>query len=79
MIWAPNPEDDVAGYNVYRSIEPGKNYEKVNKEIIHETTFTDPGIQMQQKYYYVVTAVDNAPVPNESPHSAEISEVKRHQ
>jgi hypothetical protein len=79
LIWAPNPEEDIAGYNVYRSTESGTGYKKINTDLVRETTYSDKDVQMQQKYYYVVTAVDNAPVPNESPYSTETSEIKRHQ
>jgi fibronectin type 3 domain-containing protein len=79
LIWAPNSEEDVVGYNIYRSTTPGQDYTKINKELVRETTFTDKDIKQGQKYYYVITAVDSAPVPNESEKSAETSEVARKQ
>jgi hypothetical protein len=77
LIWSPNPESDVAGYNIYRSTESGTGFVKINKDLVRETTYTDTTIQRRQKYFYVVTAVDSAPVPNESPHSNEISETSK--
>ena len=77
LIWAPNAESDVAGYDLYRSTESGTGYQKINPELIRETTYTDKGVVAGQKYYYQITAVDNAPNPNESVPSGEISEVKR--
>jgi hypothetical protein len=77
LIWAPNPEKDIAGYNIYRSLTPGSDYKKVNEELVRETTYTDTTAKGTEKYYYVITAVDNAPVPNESPYSSEVSEVPR--
>jgi len=79
LIWAPNSEEDVAGYNIYRSTTPGEGYTKINKELVRETTYTDKDIQQGQRYYYVITAVDSAPVPNESEKSTETSEVARKQ
>ncbi len=79
LIWAPNPEKDISGYNIYRSMKAGSDYEKVNIELVRETTYTDTTTKGKEKYYYVITAVDNAPVPNESPHSNEISEVPKRQ
>jgi len=79
LIWAPNAENDVAGYNIYRSTESGTGYQKINSEHIRETTYTDKDVQAGQKYYYQITAVDSAPNPNESARSGEISEVKRQQ
>jgi hypothetical protein len=77
LIWAPNPEKDIAGYNIYRSLTPGTDYKKVNEVLVRETTYTDTTATGKEKYYYVITAVDNAPVPNESPYSSEVSEVPR--
>ena len=77
LIWAPNPEKDIAGYNIYRSLTPGTDYKKVNEELVRETTYTDTTAKGKEKYYYVITAVDNAPVPNESPYSGEVAEVPK--
>ena len=77
LIWAPNPERDVAGYNVYRSDTSATGYAKINGDLVRETTYTDASVKPRQKYYYVVTAVDSAPVPNESKYSDEIAEVLR--
>lgn len=77
LIWAPNPESDVAGYNIYRSETTGTGYTKINQDVVRETTYTDTSATVHQTYYYVVTAVDNAPVPNESKYSEEVEEVLR--
>jgi hypothetical protein len=77
LIWAPNPEEDVAGYNVYRKVEGEAEYKKHNTKLVRETTYSDPDVKPEIRYYYQVTAVDNAPLPNESPRSTEISEVQR--
>ena len=79
LIWAPNSEEDVVGYNIYRSTTPGQDYTKINQALVRETTFTDKDIKQGQRYYYVITAVDSAPVPNESEKSAETSEVAKKQ
>lgn len=79
LIWAPNPEKDIAGYNIYRSTKQGSDYEKINKELVRETTYSDTTAKPKEKYYYVITAIDNAPVPNESPYSNEVSDVPRRQ
>jgi hypothetical protein len=79
LIWAPNPEKDIAGYNIYRSLKSGSEYEKINKDLVRETTYSDTTAKPREKYYYVITAVDNAPVPNESTYSNESSDVPRRQ
>ncbi len=48
----------VAGYRVYRSIQPGIGYQLVSSLLIPGTTFTDSSVQSGVTYYYVVTAVD---------------------
>jgi hypothetical protein len=73
LIWTANHEDDLAGYNIYRSITPGADYEflaSVGPDVI---TWTDTGLKDGTAYYYVLTAFDNARIPNESPFSAESS------
>ena len=77
LIWAPNPEEDVAGYNIYRKVEGEQDFKKINKDLVRETTFSDPDVKPGLKHYYEISAVDSAPVPNESPRSAEVFEVKR--
>lgn len=77
LIWAPNAEDDVVGYNIYRSLQTAEGHTKINRELVRETTYTDPDVEPGKTYYYVVTAVDSAPVPNESPRSVEASETAR--
>lgn len=76
LIWAPNPEEDVAGYNIYRKVEGETEFKKHNAKLIRETTYSDPDVKPNIRYYYQVSAVDNAPVPNESARSAEVSEIR---
>ena len=58
LSWAPNTELDLAGYNVYRSENPGGPYQSVNPMLITDTTYSDSGLVSGQMYYYVATAVD---------------------
>lgn len=48
----------VAGYNVYRSVVPGVNYEKINSVPVQGDTFTDNTVENGVTYYYVTRAVD---------------------
>ncbi len=77
LIWAPNPEEDVTGYNVYRKVEGEADFKKHNTKLVRETTYSDPDVKPGLKHYYQVSAVDNAPAANESPRSNEVSEVQR--
>jgi fibronectin type 3 domain-containing protein len=70
LTWNENKEADVAGYNVYRSVKSGRDYEKLTEKPIKRTTFSDETVKPGTMYYYVVTAVDEA--GNESAHSKEL-------
>ena len=48
----------VAGYNVYRSTQPGSGYQLINTSLVTGTTYTDSTVQSGQTYFYVVTALD---------------------
>jgi fibronectin type 3 domain-containing protein len=70
LTWNKNPEDDVVGYNVYRSRDPapGDWSMPVNGDIpVNITSYTDRTLDENTDYYFVISAVDE--VPNESPKS----------
>lgn len=61
LSWTPNSEDDLYGYNVYRSPSFMGTFEKVNQDIIVGTSyFRDAGLELLTRYYYVVSAVDSS-------------------
>jgi Abnormal spindle-like microcephaly-assoc'd, ASPM-SPD-2-Hydin len=49
----------VAGYNVYRSGQPGGPYAKINSGIDKGTTYKDTSVRPGQTYYYVIAAVNS--------------------
>jgi hypothetical protein len=51
-----SPADAVRGYNVYRR-GPGKNYEKINTDLIRGTSCVDYLVKTGQTYYYETKAV----------------------
>ena len=71
LIWAPNTESDLAGYNVYRR-EPNGPTVKRNQELVKAPTFRDTEVLSGQHYSYSISAVDVR--GNESPPSDEVSE-----
>ena len=71
LIWAPNTDPDLAGYNVYRHV-PGTQPAKINAELIKAPAFRDSTVIPGNQYSYSVSAVDVG--GNESPHSEEASE-----
>jgi hypothetical protein len=72
LVWAPNREPDLAGYNVYRH-EPGTEPVKLNSELVKAPAFRDSEVVSGRQYYYSVSAVDLR--GNESMRSQEATEV----
>ena len=71
LIWAPDTESDLAGYNVYRH-EQDSQPVKLNLEAVKAPTFRDAEVAAGHQYSYSVSAVDVR--GNESPRSEEASE-----
>jgi hypothetical protein len=71
LIWAPDSDVDLAGYNVYRR-EEGGGPTKVNPELLKAPAFRDTSVDPGKRYSYSVTAVDLR--GNESARSDEVSE-----
>jgi large repetitive protein len=65
LSWQAVTEPDLAGYNVYRSDLPSGVPEKLNREPLKETKYTDPA--GGASHYYWVRALDTS--GNESPRS----------
>ena len=71
LIWAPDTEADLAGYDVYRH-EAGVAAAKINAGLVKPPAFRDTNVVSGHTYIYAVTAVDVR--GNESASSAEASE-----
>ena len=71
LTWAPNLENDLAGYNVFRRLEGGAS-EKLNQQFVEVPSFRDENVKPGKKYLYSVSAVDLR--GNESPRSAQTGE-----
>jgi hypothetical protein len=72
LIWAPDTESDLAGYNVYRHEQDGQPV-KLNSDVVKSPAFRDTDVLGGRSYFYSVSAVDVR--GNESAHSDEASEV----
>ena len=66
LIWAPNMESDLAGYNVFRSADGGEPV-KLNQQPVPVPSFRDETVVPGKTYRYSVSAVDLR--GNESPRS----------
>jgi len=76
IFFPANPEPDVAGYNIYRSTDPDlpkDRWAKLNSTLLTKTTFQDQNVESGKKYYYDLTAVDQA--GNVSSPSEVVSEI----
>src|SRR5438132_1883059 len=71
VTWAPNTENDLAGYNVYRH-EQNEAAARINGELVKTPAFRDSNVAAGHTYFYSVTAVDLR--GNESARSQETSE-----
>ncbi len=71
LIWAPDVDADLAGYNVYRR-EAESEPIKLNSELVKTPAFRDINVTSGKTYFYSVSAVDVR--GNESARSHETSE-----
>lgn len=71
LIWAPDTEADLAGYDVFRHEEGGTPV-RINSEIVKTPAYRDTQVTSGKKYFYSVSAVDVR--GNESARSEEASE-----
>jgi hypothetical protein len=74
LVWSPNTEPDLAGYNVYRR-EDGNEWRKVNSDLVKPPAFRDSDLLPGHAYSYCVSAVDLR--GNESDKSQSASQAAR--
>ncbi len=71
LVWSPDTEADLAGYNVFRR-EGNEPPVKLNSDPVKIPAFRDSNVQSGKTYFYSVSAVDGR--NNESAKSEEASE-----
>src|SRR5580704_2759482 len=71
LVWAPDTEADLAGYNIFRREESGTPA-KVNSDLVKTPNYRDASVQSGKTYFYSVSAVDVR--GNESARSEEANE-----
>ena len=72
LEWNDNSEPNLKGYNVYRSINSGIDYEQIATEV-PVSSYLDVTVTNGSTYYYVTTAVTTS--SNESESSSEVSAI----
>lgn len=63
IFFPANPEQDVVGYNIFRSTDadlPKERWTKLNASLMPRTTFQDEKVEAGKRYHYYLTAVDHA-------------------
>lgn len=71
LVWAPNTESDLAGYNLYRR-EEGARPLRLNQELLKTPSYRDRNVVPGRKYFYSASSVDLR--GNQSAPSAEAAE-----
>jgi hypothetical protein len=57
LVWSPDTEADLAGYNVYRH-ESGGTPVKINRDLVKIPSFRDTGVISGRTFFYSISAVD---------------------
>jgi uncharacterized protein len=70
-----SPIDDLVGYRIFRKANAGDSFELISVVDANETTHTDQTAKDGATFIYAVSAIDDAPTPNEGAKSADL-EVK---
>ena len=73
LTWNPITNDSLKGYNVYRSLNKGKDYGKINNYPVTGESYADQELTGGITYYYVITSTTIT--DKESNYSTEISAV----
>jgi hypothetical protein len=68
VTFAASASSDVMFYNIYRSLNVGGPFTKVNVDPVPHTLYVNMGLSATTKYYYRATAIDKS--GNESAQSA---------
>jgi hypothetical protein len=71
LVWSPDTEADLAGYNIFRR-EEGSQPVKLNADPVKAPAYHDTNVQSGKKYFYSVAAIDER--NNQSAPSEEASE-----
>ncbi|MBU2476336.1 fibronectin type III domain-containing protein [Candidatus Micrarchaeota archaeon] len=57
LSWDQITNENLKGFNIYRTLNQGKDYGKINSYPITDSSFRDDGLTGGITYYYVVTSI----------------------
>ena len=58
ISWAPNPEPEVAGYIIFRSLDANTGFQAIDSVDVSTTTYVDTDLQKGTVYFYRLKAKD---------------------
>jgi hypothetical protein len=67
LTWAPSQSNAVLGYNVYRAVQSGGPYTRLNPALLANPDYLDTTIAGGNTYYYSVTAASAITESHRSP------------
>jgi Abnormal spindle-like microcephaly-assoc'd, ASPM-SPD-2-Hydin len=60
LSWTASISNNVSGYNIYRGVQSGGPYAKINSVLNASTQYSDTTVVDGTTYYYVTTAVNSS-------------------
>jgi hypothetical protein len=60
ITWKPTQNKNIKGCNIYRSVESGTNYEKINPSFVTDSFYVDVAPLKGKEYFYVIKTVNDS-------------------
>jgi hypothetical protein len=60
LSWKSSDNGRLEGYNIYRSVNSGGPYDKINQILVSDSVYDDPVGKPHQPWYYRITSVNDS-------------------